>query len=133
LEKNGTEWPANGLTAHRLRAYTSVHASRNYDTPVDAISPMQGELNFDDGAENSGYIKWLTGRKVAAAELARRIHLPIGHEVEVWLFGGVRLRGRLRLEEEVLFLDEQSVRHLALKIERVTFKYREMESCIRLD
>ena len=37
--------------------------------------------------------------------------LPLGHQVEVWLLGGIRLRGRLRLEEEVLFIDEERVRH----------------------
>ena len=70
---------------------------------------------------------------MAAAELARRIGLPLGHQVEVWLYGGVRLRGKLRLREELLFIEEEQVRHLELVVDHVTFAYREMESCVRLD
>jgi hypothetical protein len=79
----------------------------------------QSEFSFGAGETEQGYTQWLTGRRVAAEELARRIHLPLGHQVEVWLYGGVRLRGRLRLQEEWLFIDEEHIRHL--------------ESCVRLD
>jgi len=75
----------------------------------------------------------VAGRRVAADELARRMGLPLGHEVEVWLVGGVRLRGKLRLVENLLFIEEDRVRHLELMVDRVPFAYREMESCIRLD
>lgn len=61
------------------------------------------------------------------------MHLPIGHQVEVWLFGGVRLRGQLRVREELLFIEEERVRHLELMVDHVAFIYREMESCVRLD
>jgi len=94
---------------------------------------MQGEFNFDAASESAGYSKWLTGRRMAVQNLARRIHLPLGHKVEVWLCGGIRLRGRLRLREEVLFIDEERIRHLELKVDEVVFTYREMESCVRLD
>ena len=30
--------------------------------------------------------------------------LPLGRQVEVWLVGEIRLRGKLRLQEEVLFM-----------------------------
>ncbi len=93
---------------------------------------MQGELNFEAEGQNQGYTQWLTSRQVATEELARRMNLPIGHQVEVWLTSAVRLRGKLRLEE-VLLMEEQRVRHLPLRIDRVTFSYREMESCVRLD
>jgi len=53
--------------------------------------------------------------------------------VEVWLYGGIRLRGPLRLQEEMIFIDEERVRHLELVVEHVRFTYREMESCLRLD
>ncbi len=94
---------------------------------------MQGELNFDSAGQNQGYANWLAARSVAAHELARRMNLPIGHQVEVWLCGGIRLRGQLRLQEEVLFIEKERVRHLPLRVDRVLFTYREMESCIRLD
>jgi hypothetical protein len=93
----------------------------------------QGEFNFQPTDSERGYGRWLAGRQVAARELARRVHLPLGHEVEVWLRDGVRLRGKLRLEEEMLFIEEERVRHLALVVDHVRFTYRDMESCVRLD
>jgi hypothetical protein len=93
----------------------------------------QGEFTFGAEGPDQGYVQWLTGRKMAVEELARRINLPLGHEVEVWLYGGIRLRGRLRLQEEVLFIEEERVRHLELLVDRVPFAYREMESCVRVD
>jgi len=70
---------------------------------------------------------------VAVEAIARQLNLPIDHQVEVWLFGGVRLRGKLCLKEEVLFIEEDRVRHLELLVDHVPFTYREMESCVRLD
>lgn len=94
---------------------------------------MQGELNFDHTDRPDGHAKWLAGRQLAARELARKINLPVGHQVEVWLYGGVRLRGKLQLQEEMLFIEEERVRHLELLVDHVAFTYREMESCVRLD
>ncbi len=93
----------------------------------------QSEFNFAAGESERGYTQWVAGRQMAAEELARRIHLPLGHEVEVWLCGGIRLRGKLRLREEQLFIEEERVRHLEFVVDRVTFALREMESCVRLD
>ena len=95
--------------------------------------PTQGQFNFEADGTDQGYAQWLTGRRMAVQELARRMNLPLGHQVEVWLLGGIRLRGRLRLEEEVLFIDEERVRHLGLVVDNETFTYRELESCVRLD
>jgi hypothetical protein len=93
----------------------------------------QGEFSFDAGADDEGCSRWLAGRKLATAELARRLNLPLDHEVEVWLVGGIRLRGKLRLQEEMLFIAEERVRHLGLLVDRVPFHLREMESLVRLD
>jgi hypothetical protein len=93
----------------------------------------QSEFNFAASATENGYTQWLAGRQLAAAELARKIGLPLGHQVEVWLYGGIRLRGKLRLQEKMLFFEEEHVRHLGLAVDRVPFTYREMESCVRLD
>ncbi len=92
---------------------------------------MQGELNFENA--EGGYTQWFTSRRVAAQEMARRMNLPVGHQVEIWLQGGVRLRGQLRLQEEELFIEEERIRHLPLQIDRVAFTYREIDSCVRLD
>lgn len=95
----------------------------------------QGELDFDqpvgDGAD--GHSRWLAGRQLAAAELAKKLNLPLLHPVEVWLVGGIRLRGILRLQEEMLIIPEDQVRLLGLKVDQVGFTMREMESCVRLD
>jgi hypothetical protein len=93
----------------------------------------QGEFNFEAQSTNDGHTRWLVGRRLAALDLARQLHLPIGHKVEVWLVGGVRLRGLLRLREELLFIEQERVRHMELMVDHVAFAYREMESCVRLD
>jgi hypothetical protein len=92
----------------------------------------QGKFDFESGG-GDGYARWLTGRKLAAAELARRLNLPLRHQVEVWLVGGIRLRGKLQLQEEMLFIEEERVRQLALRVDHVPFTLNEMESCVRLD
>jgi hypothetical protein len=93
----------------------------------------QSEFDFETNGTDRGYAQWLVGRQLAAADLARRINLPLGHQVEVWLHGGIRLRGKLQLQEEMLFIAEDRVRHLELAVDHVKFTYREMESCVRLD
>ena len=93
----------------------------------------QAEFNFEANTSGEGYARWLAGRRTTAVELARRMNLPLGHEVEVWLLGGIRLRGKLRLREELLFVEEERVRHLELMVDHVAFTYREMESCVRSD
>ena len=93
----------------------------------------QSQFNFATSGTDQGYNKWITGRRMAAQELARLMNLPLGHQVEVWLAGGIRLRGLLRLQEEMLFIEEERVRHLELVVDQVAFTLREMESCVRLD
>ena len=93
---------------------------------------VQSQFNFDEPAQD-GHTKWLAGRRLLAHELARRMHLPLGHQVEVWLNGGIRLRGKLRLREEMLFIDEEQVRRLELMVDHTPFTYREMEACVRTD
>ena len=110
--------------------FTATWRACRIDAPaVDS----QSEFNFTSSEAEAGYHKWIISRRVAVADLARRMNLPLGHQVEVWLFGGVRLRGKLRLAEETLFIDEERVRHLDLQVDQVRFTYREMESCVRLD
>ncbi len=96
---------------------------------------VNGQSEFDFGADGTerGYTQWVVGRRMAAADLARRINLPLGHRVEVWLYGGIRLRGTLLLREDMPFIEEERVRHLELVVDHVGFTYRDMESCVRLD
>ena len=39
----------------------------------------------------------------------------------------------LRVKEDLLFIEEEKVRHLELTVDRMSFTYRELESCVRLD
>ena len=94
--------------------------------------PGQREFNFEGEASESGYDGWMAWRRMAAVELAKRMNLPLGHEVEVWLTGGIRLRGKLRLKEEVLLVEADRARHLELEVDHFGFTYREIESCVRL-
>jgi hypothetical protein len=93
----------------------------------------QSEFSFDSDGSEAGHKLWLFSRRMAVEILARKLNLPLGHQVEVWLFGGIRLRGILRLKEEALFIEEDRIRHLELTVDHVPFTYREMESCVRLD
>jgi hypothetical protein len=93
----------------------------------------QGELDFGSGSADDGYSRWLAQRKLAVAEMARQMNLPLGHQVEVWLVGGILLRGKLQLQEERLFVVPDDLQHIKLQVDRVPFSIHEMESCIRLD
>ena len=65
--------------------------------------------------------------------LAQKMGLPLGRQVEVWLSGGVRLRGKLKLQEERLFIEESRDFNLVLDVDGTPFTAGEMESCVRLD
>lgn len=93
----------------------------------------QGQFDFESAHSESGHDRWLAVRRVAAQGLACKINLPLGHPVEIWLRGNVRLRGRLRLKDEVLFIEESALNRLELVVENVPFTFSEMESCVRLD
>jgi hypothetical protein len=55
------------------------------------------------------------------------------HGYNRWLAGGIRLRGKLRVQKGVLYIEEARVGHLGLVVDQVAFAYRGMESCVRLD
>ena len=94
---------------------------------------FQNEFKFQSDGSEAGYSQWVVVRQMAAQAAAEKLNLPIGHETEVWLRGNIRLRGRLRLRNELLFVEESQIKTLALVLEGVTFRYSEIESCVRLD
>jgi hypothetical protein len=96
-------------------------------------SPLQGEFSFQAGGTDAGYAQWVVVRQMASDEAARKLNLPVGREAEVWLRGGIRLRGTLRLRNEVLFIEESQFRNLPLTLAGVPFTYAEIESCVALD
>jgi hypothetical protein len=91
------------------------------------------DLPFDAPGAQSGYERWQEDRRAARCELARRLGLPLGHQVEIWLRGEIRLRGRLNLAEEQLFLPEKEYPQIQLAVGRATFTAAEIESCVRTD
>jgi hypothetical protein len=93
----------------------------------------QGELDFSEHRGPSGLDRWRENRQRAERELARRLGLPLGHPVEVWLSNGIRLRGLLQLSEERLLFEEGPTARLALRVDGTTFDVAEMASCTRQD
>ncbi len=93
----------------------------------------QGELNFQGASAEAGYSEWVNLRKMAAEAAAQKLNLPIGCEAEVWLRNGIRLKGKLRLSNDLLFIEEAKIKALPLVIDGVTFSFAEIESCVRLD
>ncbi len=101
---------------------------------VFAVNPPdQIELNFSATSPTDGVQTWREQRHSAMRHLALEKGLPLGHLVEVWLGDGIRLRGALRLDEEVLFIDELRNPDLVLTVENVRFKESEITSCVRAD
>jgi hypothetical protein len=94
---------------------------------------FQGELSFQSKPGGDGLAMWVAVQQMAVDAAAEKLNLPLGHRAEVWLRGGIRLRGTLRPRNEVLFIEENRIRNLALEIDRVSFTYAEMESCVRLE
>ena len=93
----------------------------------------QGEFNFETGAGEWGHQRWLAGRKAAARQLARQVNLPVGHEIEVSLVGGIRLRGHMRLKESMLLVEEERARYPEFVVDHVSSTYGEIESGVRVD
>jgi len=94
---------------------------------------LQKEFSFEAGGLDDGYAQWVVVRQMAAEEAARRLNLPVGRETEVWLRGGIRLLGKLRLLDDLLFVEESKLRKLGLTVDGVPFTYAEIESCVAMD
>ncbi len=92
----------------------------------------QSEFNFLAANESGGYESWREERLRQRAELARSFGLPIGKQVEAWLRDGIRLRGELRLREDLLLHTVCTLENTQFAVSGVTFQYAEMESCTQL-
>ena len=96
-------------------------------------SEQQTELHFGSAMPPDGLEQWREQRRAMTKRIGQELGLPLDREVEVWLHGGVRLRGRLRLREEVLFVEAPRELNLELIVDGVTFRWTEIESCVRTD
>jgi hypothetical protein len=91
----------------------------------------QHELDF--GARSAGGLdQWHAEQQRQREELARKIGLSLGKNVEVWLRGGVRLRGQLRLAAAVLLHNDATIENTRFEVSSVPFAYSEMESCVQI-
>lgn len=95
--------------------------------------PQQTEFDFRANPGGDGLTAWQQTRRQAARAVAERLGLPLDQQVEVRLTDGVVLRGRLRLGEETLFLEQVDLTNVELAVERATFRHSEIEACVRLD
>jgi hypothetical protein len=93
---------------------------------------LQDDLPPGDGRAH-GLETWREERREASHALAQRLGLPLDHPVELWLRGGIRLRGILRLREAPLFHEDLDSAALFLTVDHTPFKAEEIESCMRLD
>lgn len=93
----------------------------------------QLEINFSTPQPESGFQAWVNQRREVLTELAKKMGLPLGHPVEIWLKGDVRLSGTLELGQPMLFVPEDRNPKLELRIDRCTFTPADIESCVRLD
>ena len=100
---------------------------------MSGSSPEQGELSWYASPDRNGYTRWQQERRDTMTQLARKLGLPLGHPVEVWLRGDIRLRGTLRLREELLFVPDGRASQLQLTVDGVHFTADEMASCVRSD
>lgn len=93
----------------------------------------QLQLRFDSLHTCDGYSGWIEQRRAALERLAREVGLPLGHRVELWLSGGIRLRGILGFNDELLFVPEKRDETCQFAVDGVPFSAAEIESCVRVD
>ena len=93
----------------------------------------QLEINFRLSQPDHGFQIWLNQRRATLTELARQLGLPLGHPVEIWLKGDIRLSGILELAQPPLFIPEDRNLRFELRVDRCTFTPGDIESCIRAD
>ena len=94
----------------------------------------QDEFDFNaSGHQSDGLTQWRAEFDRSKRDLAATMGLPLDRPVEVWLRGGIRLKGVLRLHENRLFVDSKRDFSLELVVDGVRFTAAEIESCVRLD
>ncbi len=101
-------------------------------TPADSSEPDLFSQPMGDENAN-GYVTWQQQRTGVVNRLGQLSGLPLNHWVELTLRDGVRLKGKLRLREEKLFVEETDARGLELVIDGFEFRSTEVETCLRLD
>ena len=90
-------------------------------------------MDFVAQSPRDGLERWRNQRREMVRKVGLELGLPLNHTVEVWLRGGIRLRGQLTLREEMLYVETPQDLNLELVVDGVTFRWTEIESCVRTD
>lgn len=94
----------------------------------------QGELSWDQSSAGAdGHASWMEQRRAALAAAGKALGLPLGHEVDLELRDGCRMRGVLRLAEDGLFVDVTRDKPPLLRVDRCTFGLGDMVSCVKVE
>ena len=95
--------------------------------------PEQFEFIFSENSSKpDGVAAWRAEWARRAEDLCKRLGVPLNRHVEVRLFRGPVLRGKLCLAEGQLRSDTDRDR-LVLQIDQPTFRLGETDSILRLD
>ena len=100
---------------------------------MNPADDQQTEMDFVAKSPRDGLEQWRSQRREMLKKVGLELGLPLNREVEVWLRGGVRLRGQLTLREEILFVETPRDLNLELVVDGVAFRWTEIESCVRTD
>jgi hypothetical protein len=96
-------------------------------------SAAQTVFDFDADRGGDGYRAWRDQRRLAMLNHSRKLGLPLGRKVEIWLRNEIRLVGTLRLREDELLVPDDRSRELQLSVDNVPFQQSELTSCVALD
>lgn len=94
-------------------------------------SVRQLSFGFADNGSD-GLTLWREHKRELVRRLGLELGLPVGSSCEVVLASGIQLRGRLVLEEEMLF-PLAARKDAKLRIGEVTFSITEIAVCVRLE
>jgi hypothetical protein len=95
---------------------------------------MQNEFNFRPTPLSHDPVEvWRDGLRRQQIACAKALLLPVGSQVEVWLKGGIFLKGRLEFQEEMLLRADLDLENPKLRIGRTPFCRADLESCVRVD
>ena len=100
---------------------------------MNPADDQQIEMDFVAQSPRDGLERWRNQRREMVRKVGLELGLPLNHTVEVWLRGGIRLRGQLTLREEMLYVETPRDLNLELVVDGVTFRWTEIESCVRTD
>lgn len=120
-----------------LFASEPAPAEAQPDIEKQRLEPSDDKMEApnDDvsAAGESGLNAWRDEHLARLRKLAARTGLPLEHPVELTLRSGPVARGQLRLAVNSLWIEAEHLEQIVFEVDGVTFRIREMESCVRMD